>query len=330
MQKILLKENLNELIKTWIKKYEIIAPVKESKISRFKKINSPNEIYDCLLTDIPAKTHFMPEGETLLEHKDKKTIEIEGKIKKTILFGLRKCDLNAIQVVDKVMFDKNYINKRKNTTLVGFFCENPDKYCFCNSMELQDFYDLYFYPQGKNYIISIGSKKGEELVKHLPELKKEIKIPNPKNFKKLNTLDIEKYYRDERWKADVRKCLSCTACTAYCPTCNCFDIKELINSDIKTIQSKRFHSSCMSKNFSLVAGGKSFRDSRTSRFKHFVFHKVLYFKKQKGRPMCIGCGRCLRVCPTKIDWVNTINKMNRKPLFNFSRFSFKKLKETNK
>ena len=43
-------------------------------------------------------------------------------------------------------------------------------------MELEDYYDLFFYPKGNNYYISVGSKKGEALVKDLPEVKKEIKI----------------------------------------------------------------------------------------------------------------------------------------------------------
>jgi ferredoxin len=311
MQKIILKSKLNELISNWMKDYEVVAPVKD-KNSQFKKVEDPKQISYDFLTQVTAKSHFIPDGEKLLEFKDGKIEETTGHIKKTIMFGMRKCDLNAVQVLDKVMYDKQYLAKRKNTVLVGLFCESPDKYCFCNSLNLTEFWDLFFYPKGDNYIIDVKGKKGINLVKHLPDAKKEVKIPNPVNFKKLNTRNIEKYYKDDFWDKDAKKCLSCTACTVYCPTCNCMDIKDTIDVSGKFGARIRHHMSCMIKSFSRIAGGKSFRDSRLSRFKHFVYHKISYFEKQRGRPMCVGCGRCLRVCPTKIDWVNTINMMNAK------------------
>lgn len=311
MQKVLLKSDFPEFINTLTKKYEVIAPV-NLPVTKFQKINSFEEIYLDKITKIPLKQYFMPEGETLLDFKNSKAIENKGEIKETILFGLRKCDLNAIQILDKVMYDQQYLNKRKNTTLIGLFCESPDEYCFCNSMQLQDYHDLFFYPKGKNYIIDVKTPKGEILVKNLPLIKKEIKIPNPKNSKKLKNLMIEKNYKDSIWENDAKKCLSCSACTIYCPTCNCFDIKDNISTDLKTGTRKRHQASCQLKSFSKVAGGKSYRDSRISRFKHFVYHKITYFKSIHNRPMCVGCGRCLRVCPTKIDWVKTINSLPKK------------------
>jgi sulfhydrogenase subunit beta (sulfur reductase) len=205
------------------------------------------------------------------------------------------------------MYDSQYIEKRKNTILIGMFCENPDNYCFCNSMELTDYYDLFFYPRGTNYYISVGSKKGEKLVKNLTKVKKEIKIPEPKNNKFLIDKNIEDDYKNKIWETDSEKCLSCSACTAYCPTCNCFDIKDSIDINLKDGKRTRNQISCQLKSFTRVAGGKSYRDSRLSRFKHFVYHKIVYYKKRRGKYMCVGCGRCLRVCPTKIDWVDTIN-----------------------
>lgn len=306
MQKVISKNELSSFVNSLIKKYEVYAPVKELN-TKFRKIENAKEIYMNALTDVSAKQLFIPENEVLVEFKDGKAIEATGEIKKRVIFGMRKCDLNAVKILDKVMFDSQYRAKRENTILIGLFCEHPDDYCFCNSMELEDYHDLFFYPKGENYYISIGSKKGEELVKNLKTVKEELIIPDPKNKKKLTTQDIEKAYRNSIWEGDSEKCLSCSACTIDCPTCNCFDIFDELDIEMKNGTRKRRQASCMTKSFSRVSGGKSFRDSRVSRFKQFVYHKIVYYKKQHGKSMCVGCGRCLRVCPTKIDWVNSIN-----------------------
>jgi len=306
-QKIISRDDLPHFVNKLIRKYEVIAPVKEVN-TKFKQVNSFDEIYLDGITEVPAKEFFIPESETILEFKKGRAKEVSRHIKKRVIFGLRMCDLNAIKILDSVMFDKNYLERRKKTFLVGIFCENPDKYCFCNSMELENYFDLFIFPDGDNYRIAIGSNKGKRLVRGIKTSDKDIEIPKPKNKKVLKNKNIEKKYRNKAFEEDARKCLSCSACTAYCPTCNCFDFKDVSDFEGNSKRIRRL-SSCMLKNFSEVAGGKSYRDSRLSRFKHFIFHKLVYFKKQKGRYMCVGCGRCLRVCPTKIDWVNTLNKM---------------------
>lgn len=317
MQKLLPKNKLNEFIENLIKKSQVIIPIPRDngKPSRFKiieDVKERNKLYLHQITEISPKQFFIPENEVLLEFKNGKTIENRGRIKKRIIFGTRKCDLNALAILDKVMTDIPYRNKRKNTILIGLHCENPDEFCFCNSMELEDNYDLFFYPHKKDYYISVGSKAGLGLVKDLKTVKpKDEVIKKIKNFKTLVDKNIEKNYRNKIWETDVNNCLSCSACTIDCPTCNCFDIYDESDIDLKNGKRMRKSASCQLQSFSKVAGGKSFRDSRTSRFKHFIYHKIIYYKKHFGRYMCIGCGRCLRVCPTKIDWVNTINILKR-------------------
>ncbi len=328
MQKVLKKEELDSFINSLIKKYEFIAPVKKSNgNTKFEVIKNSKQVYLEKITDVPPKEFFIPEKEEILEFKKGRIVKPIPQKKKRIIFGMRKCDLNGLRVLDKVMLDKKYIEKRENTLLIGMFCENPDEYCFCESMELEDakeICDLFFWPSKKEYQISVFSEKGKNLVKDLPTSKKEIELKY-KNKKKLDNKNISKDYKNKIWETDAEKCLSCGACTAWCPTCNCFDLSDEININLKDGKRIRCASSCQLRSFSRVAGGRIFRDSRLSRFKHFVYHKIDYFKKQHDRYMCVGCGRCLRICPVKIDWVNTINiitneKQSRlKPAKNFKK-----------
>ncbi len=318
MQKILSKNKLTSFLESLMKNNQVIAPVREAdgKASCFNIIAKQDikNLYLDKLTEVPFKQFLIPENEILLKSTKGKLIErSDSKNKKNIVFGLRKCDLNAIKILDKIMHDSYYIKKRKNTILLGLYCTNPDDSCFCNSMELEgveNCCDLFFYESNNNYYISVFTKAGENLVKNLPEAKREVLL-NIKNKKQLPNKEIENEYQNNAWEKDSNKCLSCAACTSYCPTCNCFDLKDNLDINLKDGERIRKQSSCQLKSFSRVAGGKVFRDSRLSRFKHFVYHKISYFKKSTGRYMCVGCGRCLRVCPTKIDWVETINSIKR-------------------
>lgn len=309
MQKVLEKKELKSFVLKLMENNEVVAPVKK-EITKFGLVKSPDEIYLKEITLVPAKEFFIPEEEVLFGFKNNKINKNTAKEKKRIIFGLRKCDLNAIRVLDNVMFDPLYVQKRKEAILIGIYCDSPDKHCFCNSMELEDYYDLFFYPHKDKYYISIGSKKGGFLVKDLKDADEEIK-KEIINYKRLENKDIEPDYGDGKWNEDVKKCLSCGACTIYCPTCNCFDIKDRKNISLKEGERIRTQTSCQLKSFSEVGGGKVFRDSRASRFKHFVYHKIVFYKKRFGRYMCVGCGRCLRACPPEIDWVETMNSIKK-------------------
>ncbi|MGD9276787.1 MAG: hypothetical protein PVJ67_06470 [Candidatus Pacearchaeota archaeon] len=113
MQKILEKKRLEEFINSLMKKYEVIAPVKKGNHAKFEKIKNAKEIYLDKITNVPIKEFFISENQIVLEFKKNKVIEPEIKDKKRIIFGLRKCDLNAITLFFI------FINKNNKTELIN-------------------------------------------------------------------------------------------------------------------------------------------------------------------------------------------------------------------
>ncbi|MCA9496318.1 MAG: 4Fe-4S dicluster domain-containing protein [Nanoarchaeota archaeon] len=313
---LLPKKDLNKLIKI-LKNYgEVIGPVQDKKWLRMKEIKDAKEISLTGISWFTSKKYFFPEKQTMFTFNGTKLKKFSD-FPKRVLFGLRLCDLNAFHVNDKLFLEQepknhNYANFRKNITLIGLWCDKPqDKYCFCDSMELQHYYDLCLFEKKDKFHIKVGSEKGEKILK---ELKLKIKDEHWKEFPKcemqLKTKDIKKFFeRDDIWKKGVDDCLSCGDCTTLCPTCLCFDVEDEVNLDLKSGTRFAKWDSCMYKDFTLVAGGHVFRNTRINRFKHRIYHKLDYFPSKYQEYMCTGCGRCIRGCPTKIDWVSLINEM---------------------
>ena len=89
-----------------------------------------------------------------------------------------------------------------------------------------------------------------------------------------------------------------------CPTCNCYNVSDVFDVTNETTgRRERTWDSCMFADYSLVAGGHNFRESRADRLKLWYTHKLKTFGSEYGRPGCIGCGRCVDTCPVDINVV---------------------------
>ena len=311
------KKDLNKFFKSIQKKSELYAPIKTDAI-RFSLIDDPSIIYLDNLADFPLKEFFFRDREKLFSfNKNKIKVIIEKHEKKRVFFGVRRCDLNGVAHQDFIFMEKHkdpyYIAQRENSVLIGYHCNSaPSKYCFCGSMDLKDYYDLMFWNQDDHYLVHVGSNKGKlALTNEFEETKLDLKDDMKKiEFTdKLKNKDISKQYDNPDWKTKGSdKCLSCAACTTLCPTCYCHEIKDEVTlTDLKKGDRLREWSSCQLKSFTRVAGDHVFRDDRTDRFKHRIFHQLQYFKERYNVEMCVGCGRCITHCPTEIDFVQIIN-----------------------
>ena len=103
---------------------------------------------------------------------------------------------------------------------------------------------------------------------------------------------MDTYHSDSFWAEFGSRCLNCTACAAVCPTCMCFDIKDILSPDAKT-----WASVCAR---GTAATSPSFRprcrraitsraDER-GRVRHRMYHKLNGFKVNHGSMLCVGCG----------------------------------------
>lgn len=319
MNFLISKKDLEDFIKKLSKNHEILAPVKKgSAPAAFSKVTSFSEIYFDGQTTFGIRKYFAPDKETLFKFKNNKIIPNPPNKKKRILI-LRPCDANALAITDKIYLDQNpdslYKEKRKNTLLFVFKCTKPFENCFCTSLNTDDTtnYDLRFIDLGEKLIVTPNSKKGESLIENKafrPIIRDgRVKITCNKEATDLQKLD--RFREDPAWKEAVDKCINCNACISVCPTCSCFDIRDELEIDQKTGKRVRYWSYCHMKDFTKVAGNHIFREEREERFKHRIYHKLNYFKEKHGKHMCVGCGRCIDVCPVGIDMLEIIKKLGK-------------------
>lgn len=306
---------------------DFIAPVKRKAddVVVFERLEAPADLDRISYAEVPqftAKKFFTPAYETLFTYDMKKQSVSERRVPDTrqVLFGLRLCDLNAVKINDELFLndeyqDDHYKAMRDNTFLVGWYCNTPpdEEHCFCGSMGLTNYYDLMLRERSKDIYVDVGSERGAMLLKEVGMRFEEHSehVPPIKTKKQLKTHDIRKYYNHPQWmKTTNEECLSCQRCTQMCPTCLCFDIYDSNSQDLHTGERDRTWDSCHSKEFTRVAGDHYFRPDRVARFKHRIYHKIVYYPEVFGTSMCTGCGRCIKYCPTHIDFVEIINKID--------------------
>jgi sulfhydrogenase subunit beta (sulfur reductase) len=314
---------------------EVHIPKKKTETTYVYDImDSPDEIaYEYLRTILPVKKYFIKPKEKLIKYSFDSgfSIDLEDPDKKVIIFGLHPCDINSLKILDLAFsgkyVDPYYFNRRKNTVIFGLGCM-PDEKCFCRSMgtdHVTDGYDLYFNDLGDFFLVNVGSSLGDDFIKEFSDL---FEKPEPedidiyiekrnlraKSFKlQLDVsdlpyiLDIER--ESEVWNELGNKCLCCGSCSMVCPTCYCFNIFDTIDLDGKSGERYRQWDTCLSKDYTLVAGGHVFRKNRADRVKNRYYHKQHGFVEEYGRPSCTGCGRCIQFCPTKIHVVEVLNKV---------------------
>ena len=244
--------------------------------------------------------------------------------------GVKNCDIFALRIQDYVFLnageeDPLYARRRKNTLIISGDCPSFKEACFCQAFDIPAYpaqgFDLNLSPLTHGYLLDVDSDKGRAVIKSLKDIlspatfgqisgrsaKRESvrmrldehlaqhKIPKKEVLQDI----VLSGYASPVWQEQMRTCVECGGCVSACDTCHCFLLSEERENGL--FKKMRTWDGCLFKNFARVAGGANPLKMRYMRLRNRYLKKFDFFISNLGFQGCCGCGRCIEVCPGKID-----------------------------
>ncbi len=321
MNHILEKHTLQDLLQSWRQDYDVYLPQKMENFSHFMPLTETSVLVDGdpHNTRIPPKALFLPMNEALVKFTRFGGYEdAKHEIQSRIVFGIRPCDAQAVQLLDTSFIQEDNIDplwseRREKTITIGLGCHEPCQTGFCTTVGYGPFdradLDAMLTDLGETYLVETFSEAGEGCFLGLPVASEEIynqaldiqrsaHDQMPVAFETENLKGkLEQNFKSDYWDTVSQSCLGCGVCTFLCPTCFCFDIVD----ETQRRERVRNWDSCMFRTYSLEASGHNPRPSRVERTRQRLSHKYVYWLDQVNQIGCTGCGRCVRYCPVGLD-----------------------------
>ncbi len=324
--------------------FRLFGPVADKDGFEFKELAQGQlPVMDLGNTRLSAKSTVYPQTQVMFnytldeskeDHHIMKEVDLNGQPQAVI--GLRPCDAASFQLVKRNFDNPEYpdpfwVRPYEQSTFVGLACDNPSPTCFCTSVGggpySENGLDVLLSREGEVILAKVITEKGEALAKaagwdtdadenvfderrDAAEKKITAKI-NSDQLKGKNANDL---FSAPIWEDIAFACLNCGTCTYSCPTCWCFDIQD----EVKGTEGKRMRNwdSCMYPLFTLEGSGHNPRPVKEMRVRQRFMHKLKYYPdKYDSDVQCVGCGRCIDLCPVNIDIRDVCETMNNyKPL----------------
>lgn len=329
-------EHIKPLLKRARKNYKVFLPaIKDNasgKPDYYCQLESDETpfLFNPYRTVEPLKSFFTPPYENLADYftQDK---EVTPVVDKTIVFGVKSCDIYGHKIQDFVFLqgvevDSLYRLKRDNTILISGDCTDYKEVCHCLAWDVLPYptegFDLNFSPLTGGFLVDVGSERGDSLIKGSSEYFKPAKesqlaarkekrdrfvkqlnqhlLPQKLVTKKSVQELVRNGYNSDTWQEFMLTCVECGGCNLICDTCHCFLLADK-KDDSRINKKVRVWDSCLYANYARVAGGANPLKTRAQRLRNRFMKKFDFFVDNLDMPACCGCGRCIEVCPGKID-----------------------------
>jgi sulfite reductase subunit B len=338
--KIISKKELMSFVDNLIKQnsYETVGVKSKGERYVFDILENSAELrLDYDVTILPPKKYFLPQYEKLMDFNLEKPFDVKENDdeKSRIIIGIHPYDIIALEQADKVYLDSQkddfYEKRRDNTIIIGVDIQKVSDRSFAGSMGTnvtETGFDLMLTNLGDIYAVTIGSKKGENLlnkyaktndaaesdIKKIQQVRKDI----ASRYKKEAKVDKEDWssllvanYDNSIWEERSDKCLECSSCIMVCPTCYCYDVRDEVSLNLKTGERIRTWDGCLLRDFTKIGSGEVFREDIKDRYRHRFFRKGNYLSERYNFIACVGCGRCSTAClPDIADPCDIINDLS--------------------
>jgi len=272
---------------------------------------------------IPPKGLFFPSFQSLLGWKSSngspQLYPHHAPDGQRVILGVRPCDARALRLLEPVFLkdteDIFYSQNLLRTLLLGQACHRHCGGAFCEEMGInpQDSpdVDLFFREIPGAHLVKIITERGRKLAAgglFQESSEQEWKAGEGEMSGKRShpLFDLEKVkagvgerFPDEAfWRRVSGKCINCGVCTYLCPTCHCFDLCD----QQRPGQGVRYRcfDSCAFPSFTQMAVHNP-REEKWRRYRQRVNHKFNFFYQNFQTAGCVGCGRCVALCPVNLD-----------------------------
>jgi len=328
----------NEFLRDSLTDWTVYSPVRNGKNLSFERItaNNVNKIeLNTYRATQPTKSFLFFFYEQITN------IAKFPNVRGSVVLGLKGCDLNSLELYDKMFLEGEfaepfYKRRRQDLLLIGCDCQEPVETCFCTELGKkpypEDFFDINISAISNGFIVDVASERGEEFIKLKKEYFKKVvdrSILMKREAKRRATQELveninkhfdirapfldllRKELKSGVWGEQAETCVTCGGCTQICPTCYCFLIEDLKNKKDNSVSKFRYWDGCQFTGFVRVAGGANARKKRFERLRHRYLHKFDHIHENFGFDGCTGCGRCIEVCPGKIDMRKVFSELKK-------------------